>query len=70
MEDHYTLFYNDYSICSVMVRFTIALCRQLEGGKQRPEIVENSVDIQHGGQLVESYLCEVNPKGTVRQLDS
>ena len=59
-----TLYYNDYSICSIMVRYTIACCKELKG----PGFVlsEQPVDIQHGGQLAESYLCEVNPKGTVR----
>jgi hypothetical protein len=63
MAQEYTLFYNDYSICSIMVRYTIALCRRLPG--EQLEIAETPVDIQHGGQLTEHYLCEVNPRGTV-----
>ncbi len=59
-----TLYYNDYSICSIMVRYTITSCAQLHGPSFN--LSEHPVDIQHGGQLAESYLCEVNPKGTVR----
>ncbi|OQV04058.1 Glutathione S-transferase, domain-containing protein [Cladophialophora immunda] len=63
MEEVYTLFYNDYSICSVMVRYTIALTRRLQG--QQLSIEERPVNIQQGGQLTEYYLCEVNARGTV-----
>ncbi|OAP60325.1 hypothetical protein AYL99_05327 [Fonsecaea erecta] len=66
MEDElYTLFYNDYSICSIMVRYTIALCRRLQGDGDPLNIEETPVNIQQGGQLTEYYLCEVNPRGTV-----
>ena len=64
MAERYTLFYNDYSICSIMTRFTIAVTRHLQG--EELDIEEKVVDIQHGGQLSEYYLCDVNPKGTVR----
>jgi hypothetical protein len=67
MEEPYKLFYNDYSICSVMVRYTIALSRRLPG--EQLNIEEIPVNIQHGGQLTEYYLCEVNPRGTVRSSD-
>ncbi|KAL2426902.1 hypothetical protein ABEF95_002157 [Exophiala dermatitidis] len=64
MASPYTLYYNDYSICSIMVRYTISLCERLR--KDRPIPIEQRViDIQHGGQLTEFYLCDVNPKGTV-----
>jgi hypothetical protein len=47
-----------------MVRMTLEL------GKQPPNIaevpvIEKEIDIQHGGQLVESFMCEVNRLGTV-----
>ncbi|KAJ4535526.1 hypothetical protein HRR80_006004 [Exophiala dermatitidis] len=64
MANPYTLYYNDYSICSIMVRYTISLCERLR--KDCPiQIEQRVIDIQHGGQLTEFYLCEVNPKGTV-----
>jgi hypothetical protein len=42
----------------------------LELGKQPPTVaevpvIERIIDIQHGGQLAESYICEVNRMGTV-----
>ncbi|EXJ65707.1 uncharacterized protein A1O5_11234 [Cladophialophora psammophila CBS 110553] len=68
MAEEYTLFYNDYSICSIMVRYTVAVIQHLQDGRIR--INEQPIDIQHGGQLAESYLCKVNPKGTVPVLTS
>lgn len=68
MANPYTLYYNDYSICSIMVRYTISLCERLR--KDCPiQIEQRVIDIQHGGQLTEFYLCEVNPKGTVHSPD-
>lgn len=63
-EDDLTLFYNDYSICSIMVRYTIAVGRHCHQQNQ-VNIIERPIDIQHGGQLAEYYLCDVNPRGTV-----
>lgn len=63
MDNHYLLFYNDYSICSIMVRFTLAACKQMPGEKINVE--EKPIDIHNGGQLTEYYLTEVNPFGTV-----
>jgi hypothetical protein len=60
----YTLYYNDYSICSLMVRFTLACCQP--SGNNAPVIEEKKIDIHQGEQLAENYLCTVNPKGTVR----
>ena len=62
-QEPYALYYNDYSLCSLMVRFTLALSKNFRG--QQIGVEEIVVDIQHGGQLTEFYLCEVNPKGTV-----
>ena len=59
----YILFYNNFSLCSLMVRFTLALCNECPGTPLNVE--EKHVDIQHGGQLTEEYICDVNPKGTV-----
>ncbi|OAL27736.1 hypothetical protein AYO22_03402 [Fonsecaea multimorphosa] len=46
-----------------MVRYTIALSRRMPG--EKVSIEEKPINIQHGGQLTEYYLCEVNPRGTV-----
>ena len=63
MDKQYLLFYNDYSICSIMVRFTLAVCKQLPG--ERINVEEKPIDIHKGEQLTEYYLTEVNPSGTV-----
>ncbi|KIW89620.1 uncharacterized protein Z519_09776 [Cladophialophora bantiana CBS 173.52] len=64
------LYYDGRSICSSMVRYTLANagppvenCLFLS-----PELRE--IDIFNGAQLSESYLCEVNPKGQVPVLES
>ena len=64
MSGKFLLFYNDFSICSIMVRFTIAICDTLDAVEQI-SIEEKPIDIHHGGQLTEYYLTEVNPCGTV-----
>ena len=55
-EEDLTLFYNDYSICSIMVRYTVAVGRDSRTQKQ-VNIIEHPINIQHGGQLAEFYLC-------------
>ncbi|KEF60676.1 uncharacterized protein A1O9_02237 [Exophiala aquamarina CBS 119918] len=63
MADHFRLYCHYYSLCSVMVRFSNALVRPFP--KERLQIEEQIIDIQHGGQLTEEYLCEINHLGTV-----
>src|ERR1700744_3689395 len=63
MSGQLVLFYNNYSICSIMVRFTLAICKALPG--EQIDIDEKQIDIHNGGQLTEYYLTEVNPYGTV-----
>lgn len=62
-EEPYILYHNHYSLCSLMVRFTLALCK--EQGDWPLTVEEHKINIQHGGQLSEDYLCNVNPNGTV-----
>lgn len=64
LEDQHILYYNDYSVCSLMVRASIALCNGYTD--KRLNIDEQAVNIHLGDQNSEYYLCEVNPKGTVR----
>ena len=59
----YTLYYNQFSVCSLMVRLTLEFARHIDDSF--PHVEEIPVDIQHSGQLEEQYLCDVNPKGTV-----
>ena len=47
-----------------MVRLTLELGKQPTSIMELP-IIEKEIDIQHGGQLAESYICEVNRMGTV-----
>lgn len=59
------LYFHPYSICSLMVRYTLAL-----RGKPKvasPDIVLDlhEVDIFHGAQLEEHFLLNVNPMGQV-----
>lgn len=63
MADQYRLYCHYYSLCSVMVRFSNALARPFPD--ERLQMDEHIVDIQHGGQLTEDYLCDINPLGTV-----
>ena len=59
----YILYYNQYSVCSLMVCLTLAFARC--NNNRFPDIKEKSVDIQRRGQLEEYYLCDINPRGTV-----
>src|SRR5256885_3422319 len=64
----YVLYHNLYSICSIMVRYTLAV----KGAPQKPAaamvVKEQEVDIFHGAQLDEQFLLEINPRGQVRSL--
>ncbi|KAH8814838.1 hypothetical protein F5884DRAFT_841009 [Xylogone sp. PMI_703] len=61
----YILYHNHYSLCSLMVRFTLALCKEQGEREGSLRVEEHEVNIQNGGQLSEYYLCDVNPYGTV-----
>jgi hypothetical protein len=66
----YTLYYFPYSICSIMVRYTIALRGPPRDEASAMSVTERVLDITAGEQTKEEYLCEVNPKGQVcRPLD-
>jgi glutathione S-transferase len=63
-KEPFTLYHNYWSSCSLMVRLALEL------GKQNPKVpvVLKAIDIQHGGQLEESFIADVNRMGTVRQI--
>lgn len=65
MKAQYQLYYNPFSICSLMVLYTLAL----RGKPKTPELAvdpeEHFVDIYTGEQMTEEYL-EKNWKGQVR----
>ena len=62
----YTLYHNYYSICSIMMRYLVAVRGRPASGAPDEEFQEDHVDIFHEGQLEEHFLCDVNPLGQVR----
>lgn len=61
----HTLYHNPWSVCSIMVRQTIAIRGLPQNAASELSIKEEVVDIFHGEQLTERYLCEINPEGQV-----
>lgn len=63
--DHHVLYYNPYSICSLMVLHTLAW----RGTAKRPEdeisVQTKVIDIYHEEQLSENFLCNINDHGQV-----
>jgi hypothetical protein len=47
-----------------MVRMVLELGKQPPNVEEVP-VVQKQIDIQHGGQLEESFICDVNRMGTV-----
>ncbi|OAP60326.1 hypothetical protein AYL99_05328 [Fonsecaea erecta] len=66
----YTLHHNHFSICSIMVRYTVALRGAPQDAASEVPIQEQSVDIFHEEQLSEHFLTNINPKGQVPVLTS
>lgn len=62
----YVLYHNPYSICSLMVRYTVALRGAAKDVSSEMHISEKIVDIYNGEQLEEDYLSNINPLGQVR----
>ncbi|CAM1500407.1 Fc.00g095690.m01.CDS01 [Cosmosporella sp. VM-42] len=67
IEEPYTLYHNLWSSCSLMVRFSIAASSDASS-QATCRFVEREVDIQHGAQIDEYFMCSVNPKGQVPAL--
>lgn len=65
LAESYTLYYNRWSICSHMVRLTMAFKGQPKDGGSPMIVEEREVDIWKGEQVTEEYLTEINPKGQV-----
>ena len=49
-----------------MVRYTLALAGKPAEEASAMAMSEQVVDIFHFGQLEETFLCDINPKGQVR----
>ncbi len=64
-QQHYVLYHNPFSICSLQVRLSILFGSH--GGPKVPGIQfeELEIDIYRSEQLEEFFLCGVNPKGQV-----
>jgi hypothetical protein len=61
---HY-LYHFDYSICSLMARYSYVLRGTAIDPKDEIRIEEKSVHLGKGEQLTEHYLCDINPAGDV-----
>jgi glutathione S-transferase len=65
----YELYYNPFSICSLMVLYTLRLKGQPKSPADAVDPDERFIDIYAGEQMTESYL-EKHPKGTVSTLST
>lgn len=61
----YTLYYNRFSICSIMMRWLVNIRGEPKDEASRMDISTKEVDIFHEEQFSEWYLCDVNPNGQV-----
>lgn len=61
----YDLYISPYSICSIMVEYTIALRGEPIDDKSEMSVIRHEVDIFHAEQLTEAFLTEINPEGQV-----
>lgn len=64
----YTLYHNFWSSCSLMLRLSLFLS-QGPGSSEPVSFKETEIDIQHGGQIDEDFMCNVNPRGQVGVID-
>ncbi|KEF51398.1 uncharacterized protein A1O9_12547, partial [Exophiala aquamarina CBS 119918] len=65
MESH-RLYHNHYSLCSLQVRYTIAIAGPPRDGLPPMQFDEVVVDLFNDGQLDEHFLTKVNRKGQAR----
>ena len=61
----YVLHYNPYSVCSLMVLFTLRLKGAPKTPRDEVAVETKFVDIFHEEQLSEHFLCDVNKEGQV-----
>ena len=61
----YGLYFNYYSICSLMVLYTLALRGEPNDPESEMTVDMYEVDIFHEAQFEERFLCEINAKGQV-----
>jgi glutathione S-transferase len=68
--NRYRLYHNIYSLCSLQVRYTVAIAGEPRDGLPQMEIEEVPIDLFNNGQLDEFFLTKVNRKGQVPALTS
>ena len=66
---HHKIYYHRYSICSLMVRYMLALRGHPKPSSSDILVDLHEVDIFHGAQLEEHFLLDINPKGQVDVID-
>ena len=59
------LYFHPYSICSLMVRYALALRGEAKMSSSEIIVDLHEVDMFHGAQLEEHFLLDINPKGQV-----
>ncbi|KIV86884.1 hypothetical protein PV11_02466 [Exophiala sideris] len=62
---NYVLYYNQYSVCSLMVLYTLALKGDPKSPGNEINVQTKVVDIFHQEQLDEHFLCNINDHGQV-----
>jgi hypothetical protein len=60
----FTLYHSFSSVRSLMVRMTLNLGKQWPNVSEIP-VLEKEIDIVHGEQLEESFICDINLAGSV-----
>ncbi|KAK5033476.1 hypothetical protein LTS07_003780 [Exophiala sideris] len=61
----YVLYYHQYSVCSLMVLYTLALKGDPKTPRNEINVQTKVVDIFHQEQLDEHFLCNINDHGQV-----
>ncbi|KAI1614873.1 hypothetical protein EDD37DRAFT_404837 [Exophiala viscosa] len=61
----YVLYYNQYSVCSLMVLYSLALKGERNDSEDEIKVQTRVVDIFHEEQLEEHFLCDINHHGQV-----
>lgn len=70
MSDHVnaTIYHNPYSICALMTRLTYRFRGEPRDNSRAIVADEKLIDIFTFDQLSKHYLCDINPKGEVREM--
>ena len=60
-DDPFILYYNPYSICSLMVLYTLAVTK----AENELNLEKRVLDIYHEEQFTEHFLCDINDHAQV-----